>query len=151
MKNINWDNIYWWIRYGIWTWITDRPQKIKWFFQRGFRGYADCDVWDFDDYLTDVISNGLKHLKENQHGIPTSIWTKYIKLDDLKTADRETKEIAADKEWKIILNQIIEGFDAARVLIDYSCELDEKERKEIEQIRQRGFDLFKEYFFNLWD
>jgi len=30
-------------------------KEIKWFWQRGKRGWADCDVWGFQDYLTDII------------------------------------------------------------------------------------------------
>jgi hypothetical protein len=139
------DEIMYYCFYSWYYWLKDRPREIRWFLQRGKRGFADCDIWDFDDYLIDVISAGLKQLKKVQQTCPTEIFDKYEHLSI------EERDKATQKEWNEILDRIIEGFDAAKVLLDMYCELDEKERKDIEQIRQRGFDLFKEYFFNLWD
>lgn len=39
--------------------------KVKWFFQRAFRGWADCDVWNMDAYLAKVISQMTRNLGEN--------------------------------------------------------------------------------------
>lgn len=30
-------------------------RKIVWFFQRGKRGWADCDWWSLDDYISQVM------------------------------------------------------------------------------------------------
>lgn len=47
-------------------------RKAKWFYQRGKRGWADCDVWSFDDYLARVIADGLEHLAKTTHGYPAN-------------------------------------------------------------------------------
>jgi hypothetical protein len=36
--------------------------KIKWFFQRANRGWADCDLWNMDAYLANTISSMSKAL-----------------------------------------------------------------------------------------
>ena len=38
--------------------------KIKWFFQRGARGWSDCDIWNMDIYLARIISEMTKNLGE---------------------------------------------------------------------------------------
>uniref|UniRef100_A0A6M3L9K3 Uncharacterized protein n=1 Tax=viral metagenome TaxID=1070528 RepID=A0A6M3L9K3_9ZZZZ len=73
-------------------------KRIKWFFQRGKRGWADCDWWGMDYYLVSIILPMLKELKTNQHGHPCEV---------------------TEEEWNNILSEIIEGFEAAdRVLKD---------------------------------
>jgi len=39
-------------------------KRIKWFFQRGVRGWGDCDIWDMDIYLAHLISEITKNLGE---------------------------------------------------------------------------------------
>jgi hypothetical protein len=142
------DEIRYYCFYIWWNWLDMLPRRIYWFFQRGKRGYADCDIWNFDDYLIDVISHGLRHLKQHKEGIPPEIWKKYDKVNDLCLED---KELGASEEWNQILDKIIEGFDSAEVMLEFGYELEHEEYMECERIRREGFDLFKEYFFNLWD
>ena len=42
------------------------PKEIKWFFQRGFKGYCDRDVWDIDSWFERNIIPMLKELKETK-------------------------------------------------------------------------------------
>jgi len=139
------DEIIYYCFYIWWNKLEMLPLRIKSFIQRGRRGWADADTWDFDGYLIDVIGEGLRHLKVYQNGCPTEIYDKY------KNLSIEESDKATQKEWHEILDKIIEGFDAAKVYIEYFCELTEEERLECEKIRKEGFDLFKEYFFSLWD
>jgi len=132
------DEIKYYLYYAPKNYLDMFPKRVYWFFQRGFRGYGDNDTWDFDNYLCDVITSGLRELKKYQTGVPTEI---YIKYDDTH----------AQEEWHKILDKIIEGFDCAKLLINDYCELEHEERMRAEIIRNEGFDLFKEYFMNLWD
>lgn len=43
---------------------------IKWFVQRGLRGYSDRDLWSLDHYLSGVLSKSLIQLAETTHGHP---------------------------------------------------------------------------------
>lgn len=45
-------------------------RKIVRFWQRGRRGWADEDVWSFDDYITRVMAEGIAHLADTDHGWP---------------------------------------------------------------------------------
>ena len=100
------DEIIYYGFYIWWNWLESRPREIKWFLQRGFRGYADCDTWDFDDYLIDVINGGLKRLQKHKCGIPTEIYDKY-KNNIYSISEAEA---LANREWNEIFNQIINRF-----------------------------------------
>lgn len=84
--------------------------KIKWFIQRGRRGYADCDVWSLDYYLADVISKSVQQLHDTTSGYPASFST----LKDYE----EVEDITACYNWKKELLCIAAGFDAIKVIID---------------------------------
>lgn len=47
-------------------------RSLKWSVQRIKRGYSDCDVWDFDQYITRVLADGLMQLALTAHGYPGS-------------------------------------------------------------------------------
>ena len=81
--------------------ITEFPKDFylesKWFIQRGIRGYSDRDIWNFDYYLSNIITKGIKFFKSQGHGLPT--WT------------AEKSEEEALNEWNEILNSIIWTFE----------------------------------------
>ena len=132
----------------------ETPRKIKWFIQRGKRGYADCDTWDLHDYLSEVIYKSVHHLKENIHGGPNNL---------------------TEGQWIDILNEISYGFKLAKKMAEGEFVLirDNKERKKVQKFLDeinskcksnercmtykeiiaynRGWELFKKYFHNLWD
>lgn len=142
-----------WLRYIIYNFFDipkDIYNNIKWFIQRGQRGYAECDVWEFDVYLSETITNGLKDLKSQLHGFPCN----FISKD----------------EWKSVLDEIIWTFEVAQKIINSEwVYLKSKERnkksinifakeynyhimtkEECERYR-KGWDLFKKHYFSLWD
>jgi hypothetical protein len=115
---------------------------VKWFWQRGSRGYADCDVWGIDWYLAELIPSMLEGLK-NGSGYPSSLHNQI--------------------EWNNILDKMIKGFAAARSLQSMDFMDDEKgdiindpklwkkrERKQY-KVFKRGMRYFTYYFLNLWD
>lgn len=64
-----------WYRFVGWAWRhegwlnpRDWYHSVKWFIQRGRRGWSDRDVWGFDTYLARVIAEGVEHLIETKHG-----------------------------------------------------------------------------------
>ena len=125
-------------------------RQIKSFIQRGRRGWADEDVWDFDDYLCDIIVDGIKLLKKANHGCPS----------DLYDASNTNNECA---QWESILEEIIQGFIATKEIKGMECikwvktekgltrELDEELLKHLTKKHERGMELFSKYFMNLWD
>lgn len=75
--------------YLLWDAIREFPRRVKWFIQRGRRGWADCDVWNFDTYLARVIGEGAAKLRDISHGHPGEL---------------------NEFEWSEILSQIAHGF-----------------------------------------
>lgn len=103
------------------------------FFQRGKRGWADSDTWDFNDYLTEVIIAGMSHLKKHVHGYPA------------------IKGMNSNRQWKNTLQKIINGFKAYKKTCDYRIMKNKKRyNKEIKQF-ESGMKLFTKYFGALWD
>lgn len=101
--------------------IEDLWQNTFAFFQRGKRGYADKDIWDFDYYLAEVISGGLKILLENHTAYPGEL---------------------TPEEWDKILAEMIEGFENRLV---------EEEKDFDKSKLDKALELFKKYFLCLWD
>lgn len=101
-------DIYYWF-YRIWKYkIKIFPREVKWFIQRGRRGYADCDVWDFHSHLTRVIEGGLKQMAKEAHGCPNQFYD-------------ENNEDNSFQSWKDELNAIAKGFrDYQDIVIDNS-------------------------------
>ena len=104
---------------------------VKNIFIRGLKGYCDADIWNFYDYFSDIVSNGLTELKEKSSGYPC--------MEGENVEDAKMK-------WEQILDDIIIGFQIAKTLKDEYPE--DKERRE-------KFDeammLFHEHFFSFWD
>ncbi len=131
--------------------IKDIYFWVKYLKQRAFRGYADCDTWSLDYYLSEVIIGALKKLQKDPMGHPC----------DFNNVE----------EWKLELQKMIEGFEAAKRIInlDYADHIqpnwfkneepftDETLKKvwEEQQKDQKTFEemmpIFTKYFFNLWD
>jgi hypothetical protein len=63
-------------------------------YQRATRGWADCDTWNFDDYLTRVASEGIVYLAEHLHSHPSKATADGWKNTLLELAEdlRESRE-----------------------------------------------------------
>lgn len=112
-----------------WNRVTDIPNEIKWFFQRGMRGYADCDTWSLDYYISKWLPKALKDLSDRKIGHPGMI-------KDLKT-------------WRKILKEMAAGFQA-----DYDSEenyLSRKKELAAQKKLEKSLKLFSKYYKNLWD
>jgi hypothetical protein len=142
--------------------FTDTPYQIKHFIQRGKKGWSSGDWWRFDYYISDIIVECLKQMKEKGHGLPTAI------------PNKDEKE--ALKEWHTILEGIIYTFTIAKEIADGDVLLieDSKDRKKqvkytkhlnkkypgipmrvltVKEIKKykKGWKLLEKWFFNLWD
>lgn len=125
-------------------------KEIKWGYQRVKYGYSDRDLWSFDDYLCDIIPPAIRNLKEQVSACPGDLYDKTIKNDECW-------------KWKEILEEIAQGFEAAKDLTHlkyfknvkkgkyYIRGIDKKRRKMLSKKHDRGMELFHKYFFALWD
>jgi hypothetical protein len=106
----------------------------KYFYQRGRRGWADCDAWSICDYMPDVMIGMISRMTDG--GI---IGAPLFEEDNFE---------ANQKKWEEILLAIADGFHAAKEINDYNYS---KHNDEVWQRFYRGMNLYKKYFFSLWD
>jgi len=144
-----------WLRWLIYN-LPDAPKDcyntIKWFIQRGIRGYSDFDTWDLDGYLSKVIKNSVIDLQKNGCGLPND---------------------CNEKEWDEIMNKIIITFHTSELIAEgryiyfSTYEHDYKNYAQFKKVLkdtkvfvmsyddckryEKGWELFKKYFNNLWD
>ena len=142
------------VYYRIKHYINYIPVNVRTFLQRGKRGWGHSDVWGLSHYLSKTISETVKHLKENNHGHPAGM---------------------TEGKWIDILNEITYGFDLVKQTVEGDLyyikgQLRRKKWQKIadginkkcgshdrcmtdEEIKayERGFDLFRKFFINLWD
>jgi len=140
---------FWWFIERKYNDIIYFFRSIKWFFQRGFRGYGDNDIWSLHYYLSKIIVDSVKELKKVCTGFPA-------KLDDVKdwykildkiiyTFEIEQK---LDEEFVIIDKNLSDYEELKKIYEKYNMHImTEEEIKEYEE----GWRLFKEYFRGIWD
>lgn len=141
----------------IWNgfYLGDLKRDIVAFIQRGKRGWANRDVWGFGAYLSQILKDGLYHLKENKCGYPGNM---------------------TEGQWVDALNKMIDTFQLAYEIyngdvfymstkewneetylkmLTYTKEKDSGMKKVVSKKEARefeeGFKLFQTHFFSLWD
>jgi len=149
-------------RFGRWSWFAYAINPMRYYktmryvWQRVFRGWADCDVWEFDSHLAAIAIGGLQHLRDTKPGLP-------MRHDGALEDDGYTPKCLTSEEWDGILATMQRGFQAALSLSgpDWPGALDAlppeeaqaairawQDAKEAE--RRAGFDLFRDWYGNLW-
>jgi len=116
------------------TWkIKEFFREIKYFFQRGKRGYSDRDLWDIGEYLSTIVPPMMRDLKDNGSGYPVKIGSR--------------------KKWEEILEDIAKGFEAQlKLKVNYSKRYNEngKELEELLKTKDKGLKLFIKYLGAFW-
>lgn len=104
-------------------------RRTKWFMQRGWRGYGDCDVWNLDSYLSSWLPEALESLRKNAHGHPIGM---------------------TPKSWDRRLKRMRAGFLEAKKISDMRYRTPEQFK---DARRRMEFDLrlFTRHFLSLWD
>lgn len=150
------DYLIYMFKKGIWRWLSDRPRKLKSFFERGYYGWSEEDTWSFDSYLSLIIYEGLKHLRNQKHGYPITIGQCLLK-------DKEDFYEVNEKEWDNIMIKMIHAFKLLKEIGEgkrehYSPYMEEKYQreyncltKEENDIVEEGKQLFIKHFNSLWD
>ena len=116
-----------------WLMFRKRCQRFK-------RGFAWSDVWDMDAWFISTAKPMLEHLLKKHCGHPYNI---------------------ENEEWEAILKEMIECLELmdadesrARLGIaedDYSPASCKKAGELMEEKKNRFFELFSKWFYNLWD
>ena len=149
------------IRYLIPRKLSDWKHEIKWAWQRVFKGYDDQTIWSMHSSISDYFPKMIRELKNEVHGYPSDPFNK------------EKQEIKSIKDWKNVLEKIAIGFDAARKIDGHEYikevklkkprkdmfgkdsyighKIDKKHYDKLYKEFEEGIELFKKYYFSLWD
>ena len=182
--NHAWDWIWFKILFHFkWSEIRWNFKRLRCFFVRGKNGWSEIDTWGLEHYLSGVISNSVKHLKDNHYGFPTMILPD--NYDSTYDDNEKRKELddACAKKWVEMLDTISWTFQVNRKISEDKWYLVRREDfKEEDKYNQHlnfcktmvekynepedphhimtdeevkrydeGWELFKKYFFCLWD
>ena len=97
-------------------------RKIKYAWQRAIHGYDYCDVYNLNDAFIDRYIKILTAFKEENMSVPIDM---------------------TEKEWDKIIDEMINYLK--------SIQSEEKITWEIrERYKDKFFELFSKYFFDLW-
>lgn len=142
--------------YSIIDFFKYLPREVKWFWQRGKRGYSDRDVWNMDNWFLDIIVPMLKKLKTIKHGYPANLtpeeWDKILDrmIFCFKEANDSTCSMINEYEEKFILetfgNPPKDNKELRENYIRRTTEIEKYQLK----MEEEGFQLFSKYFHNLW-
>ena len=104
-----------WAFWGHWINPLTYYRAVKYFCQRGYRGYADCDHWAMDSYLEQVMIGLLTDLKKYAHGFPDSLSEHDPQSRAIVDSER-IEDYPGFIKWQAILSEIIEGLEASQEL-----------------------------------
>ena len=143
MKNV-WKNVPN-IRYFIYhplRYFNDIYYAIKWSFQRVFRGYCDCDWFNFNNWFQEIVPSMLRNMI-NGAGHPFDMeyedWNVY--LAEMAQHIENTFEDIGDS-----MNQYDIHNDTKKWM-ERSIEIGKWQEKEIHE----GLRMLADRFFDLWD
>lgn len=107
--------------------------KIRYFFQRLFKGYDKREIFSFNSYHASYVVKRLTEFNKNLHCYPCCL--------DIE-------------KWSDIINEIIFAFELCSNddwIYGCNCGLHEGEINVLEMKRKKGMKLFIEYYDQLWD
>jgi hypothetical protein len=111
--------------------------RVKWFIQRGRRGYSDQDVWGWCDHHSEMMVGVLQYLRKHTHGYPPGLtpgkW---------------------DKKLKVMEQGFQTVIDAGNDYTLYKTLSPKEYRKLIFSRRRKlmlGLKYFRKHYFSLWD
>jgi hypothetical protein len=87
---------------------------VRYIWQRGTRGYADCDWWNLNCYIATVNLGVLRMLRDRAHGYPADLATDNPLNNTIQAICWSDQEDTNEgfNEWKRILDKMILGFEA---------------------------------------
>ncbi len=90
----------------------------------------DHAKWQYNTFFLDSVIPALDYMIHHGHGHPS---------------------LMTSKKWDRILIQMKEGFEILKKYEDGGWSFPKKFNKKERTKVDRSFDLFKDYFFDLWD
>jgi hypothetical protein len=129
------------------------------FFQRGFRGWANRDTWGYDFYLSNLIVQGVKYLKQTKNGYSVEFNSpeEFNKaLDEIVWTFKTYKNIAnGELRYKKSSSWTSKYYYEENIRckqINKKCGANDKVMNLEECKRyEKGWKLFQKSFMSLWD
>ena len=137
-------NPRWWLHN-----IKQFFKNIKYAWQRATRGFSDPDCWEFDSYLSRIISGGLKTLDKNRHGFPTELYSQLGEEDGNQEWSKILSEISAkmEKYERLKSSEYPPGNLPPEAIMEWY----ETNQKEAENAWNGAIDLLKKWHNDMWD
>jgi len=113
--------------------MNDYKYEVKWAWQRVFRGWDDTACWSIDEHLSILLPKVIRKLRDGCDSYP-------LGLKNLK-------------EWKVILGQMADGFEAYWLMRNATFTNEKSFFKQQEILKKKfdkGFQLFVKHFSGLW-
>lgn len=148
-----------WAPYRWGKWVLDIPRELKWKWQRMNRGWADCDTWNANYYIAEVLAGMLGHLKKHHVGMPMEFCGE-MKMREDGTWYHTIPDDESSAAWEACLQEMIDGFKMQNAMNDldnpnFDDPVDRKAWSnkliEMQDKQDRGLYLFAKHFGNLWD
>lgn len=170
----------WWCTKSIlWYRLLEHPEDFRYWliykYQRAKRGWSNRDTWGFNYFLSKVIIGGLEYLKKTKHGIPSTVCSKHEsdeqfekdckKWDTILDCMIETFKTARDISEYTWFYQNSKKYNIKKAdcwrkvhkkwLVEDPKLYEDRElkvmtKKECKEY-ERGWALFQEHFFGLYD
>ena len=142
--------------YRIMDFIKNIPREIKWFFQRGIRGYSDKDVWSIDIWFKSIIIPMLEQLKETKQGHPIDMteeeWN--LTLNNMINYFKECTDFYCSEKNEYedeYMSRIMSANEYDKLLADKWLKREEEIDKYKNEMKDKAFELFSKHFYSLWD
>lgn len=132
--------------YCPWRRITNWPRNIKLFFramrwrrQRAHYGFSESDLWNLDNYLSEMIATALHNFTNDLHSIPSRLY---------KGVHCEKDENDRFEAWKRTVEEVAKKWDA---LAEARSNPFDNLMGSQERMKQEAFDALSKIYFDLWD
>ena len=128
-------NAHWsWYLTHPWDFFSELYKEIRTFIQRGWRGYADSDVWGLSSYLDSILAGGLKQLSKG---------CSYPGRDEMDTYEN----------WQYALESNAKRFENVEHYEMYGWGDDEdgKKRKNVYREHREALKFVTKWWLDLWD
>jgi hypothetical protein len=152
-----WKKARMWFKWNVAQPVRKFPREVRWFIQRGRRGWSDYDMWSMDSHIARLNIEMLARLREIAHGYPGGLTDgvdePWYSEDDRVHFAAQNALIDAQigfeggdgfERWKAMLAYFEEGWRGAIAYID-DYEKDGHERF------KAMMPLYAEWFGGLWD
>jgi hypothetical protein len=101
--------------------------RIKWAYQRVYRGFDDRATWGVSYWLNDLMPKILREMKGSEVGIPMSFFDEECDKNGRYTEEQELK---ASQKYDKVISDLIWAFEEMKRLDDYEFDYKNKTPKQ---------------------